>query len=515
MIHPGDGSVTPVSVRGASSAASSLSALSAVAAATFRNGTPEVRWSCTTGFRRLVNRALPNRVMHYGRPMRRNLGMLLVAGVSLGAALMGPLGDGVAGAGPLLPGLSATHVGTPAPSTARAASVAPLNHGWIAAINISDIISLNTPEPVIDSGPTGPGGTTGPNVLQASMTGAHGLYTVQVSLPLGQTIQLNHQYTSVTDSASIVVSWLGGGCASSGIGSLATFEVNQLTRSGGGATTAYAVQFLCFSSAGIVEGAVANNVVPTTPKQGYYTFGSDGTISGFGNDSYLIYLGNLGATALNAPIVGMATTPDGGGYWLVGADGGIFAFGDAGYYGSMGATPLNQPIVGMATTTVGEGYWLVASDGGIFAFGDAAFQGSMGGTPLNQPIVGMTPSPGGGYRLVASDGGIFAFGGAPFYGSMGGTPLNQAIVSMTATPGGHGYWMVAADGGIFSFGDAAFFGSTGNIPLDNPIVGMQSTSDGKGYWLVGGDGGVFAFGDAPFYGSLGGLGFGNVAGITT
>lgn len=32
---------------------------------------------------------------------------------------------------------------------------------------------------------------------------------------------------------------------------------------------------------------------------------------------------------VNAPIVGMAATPTGKGYWLVGADGGVFAFGDA------------------------------------------------------------------------------------------------------------------------------------------------------------------------------------------
>ena len=32
----------------------------------------------------------------------------------------------------------------------------------------------------------------------------------------------------------------------------------------------------------------------------------------------------------------MAATPDGGGYWLVAADGGIFTYGDAGFYGSTG-----------------------------------------------------------------------------------------------------------------------------------------------------------------------------------
>ncbi|MCZ7527377.1 MAG: S8 family serine peptidase [Acidimicrobiia bacterium] len=92
---------------------------------------------------------------------------------------------------------------------------------------------------------------------------------------------------------------------------------------------------------------------------------------------------------------------------LVGGLGrGIFAFGDAGFFGSTGAIRLNQPIVGMAATPSGSGYWLVASDGGIFAFGDAGFFGSTGAIRLNQPIVGMAATPSGsGYWLVASDGG--------------------------------------------------------------------------------------------------------------
>jgi hypothetical protein len=40
--------------------------------------------------------------------------------------------------------------------------------------------------------------------------------------------------------------------------------------------------------------------------------------------------------------------------------------------------PLNKPIVGMASDPNGAGYWLVASDGGIFNYGDAAFFGSTG-----------------------------------------------------------------------------------------------------------------------------------------
>src|SRR6202011_3318610 len=67
----------------------------------------------------------------------------------------------------------------------------------------------------------------------------------------------------------------------------------------------------------------------------------------------------------NAPVVGVAATPDGKGYWEVASDGGIFAFGDAGFYGSMGGKPLAKPVVGIATTPDGHGYWEVATDGGI------------------------------------------------------------------------------------------------------------------------------------------------------
>ena len=83
------------------------------------------------------------------------------------------------------------------------------------------------------------------------------------------------------------------------------------------------------------------------------------------------FYGDTIGAALNKPIVGMAATPDGAGYWMVAADGGIFSFGDAGFYGSTGGLALNQPIVGMAATPDGAGYWLVAADGGIFSFGDA------------------------------------------------------------------------------------------------------------------------------------------------
>jgi putative pyrroloquinoline-quinone binding quinoprotein len=239
------------------------------------------------------------------------------------------------------------------------------------------------------------------------------------------------------------------------------------------------------------------------PNSSYWLVASDGGIFTFGNAGFY---GSAGSLPLVRPVVGMAPTASKAGYWLVASDGGIFSYGDATFHGSMGGRPLNAPIVGMAATPDGGGYWEVASDGGIFSFGDAAFFGSMGGRPLNAPIVGMaTTHDGLGYWLVASDGGIFSFGDASFHGSMGGTHLNKPVVDMAATPDALGYWMVASDGGIFSFGDAAFFGSAGGLPLVRPVVGMAPTPAGTGYWLAASDGGIFSYGSANFDGSEGGV----------
>ena len=78
----------------------------------------------------------------------------------------------------------------------------------------------------------------------------------------------------------------------------------------------------------------------------------------------------------------MAATPDGRGYWLVAADGGVFTFGTAGFW-ARPAGASEPAVVGMAATPDGRGYWLVAADGGVFTFGDARFFGSAGGLHLN------------------------------------------------------------------------------------------------------------------------------------
>jgi Bacterial Ig-like domain (group 3) len=244
------------------------------------------------------------------------------------------------------------------------------------------------------------------------------------------------------------------------------------------------------------------------PKHGYWLTGADGGVFSFGDANFHGSLpqsgfspaGSGGPHSLNAPIVGIATTSDGDGYWLVGSDGGVFAFGDAVFYGSTGSMKLNAPIVGMVPTFDGKGYWLVASDGGVFAFGDAAFYGSTGSKKLNAPVVGIAMSSDGkGYWLVGSDGGVFAFGDAAFQGSLGGHPLSSPVTGVASTGNGAGYWLVTSKGVVYPFGDAANDGSTPTSSF--PIVGVTASVDGKGYWLVATNGGVFSYGDALFSGS--------------
>ena len=58
---------------------------------------------------------------------------------------------------------------------------------------------------------------------------------------------------------------------------------------------------------------------------------------------------------------------------------GVFASVDASFHGFMGGKQINVPVVSIAPTSSGRGYWLVAADGGMFAFGDSPFIGALVG----------------------------------------------------------------------------------------------------------------------------------------
>ena len=179
--------------------------------------------------------------------------------------------------------------------------------------------------------------------------------------------------------------------------------------------------------------------------------------------------------------------------WVCGPDGGVFAYGGT-FVGSMAGRALNAPIVAMAGTPDGLGYWLVASDGGVFGFGSAAYHGSMGGEQLNAPIVAMAGAPDGlGYWLVASDGGVFGFGSARFFGSRSGQALSALAAGLVPTASGQGYWLWGQDGSVYAFGDAPFLGSYGGLaPAQRALPGggvdafyaMTARAAGYTLWAI-------------------------------
>jgi hypothetical protein len=271
--------------------------------------------------------------------------------------------------------------------------------------------------------------------------------------------------------------------------------------------TTYYFEVTAVNAAGEGPASTQVSATPLNPT-GYRVVTANGRVLSFGQ------LSSYQVARPGSAVVGVTSTPDGHGYWLALAGGGVRAAGDAHSYGSMAKVHLNSPIVGIASTPDGQGYWLVAADGGVFGFGNAHYYGSAVSTHMDRAIVGIAATADGrGYWLVSAGGAIFPFGDARNFGSLSKAHLNRPIVGMAATADGRGYWMVAADGGIFAFGDAAYYGSMGQTRLNQPIVGLAASADGRGYWLVAADGGVFGFGDAHFYGSAVAEGLKTVVGI--
>jgi hypothetical protein len=234
-----------------------------------------------------------------------------------------------------------------------------------------------------------------------------------------------------------------------------------------------------------VTSTAIGPVAPT----GYWLFTTAGNV-----------YGSVGTRGFGSPaakherdpqVVGMAATADGGGYWLVGASGRIWRFGDA---ARLGWSPRPQPVAGIAANPAG-GYWLFTSSGNVYRAGKARFLGSPAAHHARNPqVVGMaSTADGGGYWLVGASGRIWAFGDAA---RLGWKPRRQPIAGIAADPAG-GYWLFTSSGSIYRAGPAGWFGSPAANHAKRPaIVGMASTADGGGYWLVGASGRVWAYGDA-------------------
>ncbi len=248
-------------------------------------------------------------------------------------------------------------------------------------------------------------------------------------------------------------------------------------------------------------GGCTSNCTPVPAgKSGYWMLGEDGKVFAFGDAKVM---GDAVGRMSGAKAVHIEPTPNYGGYWINDDRGNVYAFGNAAHLGNVpGGLQAGERVTSLSATPSGAGYWLFTSKGRVFTFGDAGKFGDLGHLTLNGAIQSSIPTPSGkGYFMVGSDGGVFAFGDAVFRGSMGATKLNQPVMALVPTRTSQGYWLVASDGGIFAFGDAKFRGSMGATKLNKPVVGMVRY--GAGYLMVGADGGIFSFSDKPFVGSLG------------
>jgi hypothetical protein len=246
--------------------------------------------------------------------------------------------------------------------------------------------------------------------------------------------------------------------------------------------------------------AVSKSFKLSIPKSGYWMLGADGHVFGFGQSRVL---GSPSYGSWRAGIRAMALTvrADGSGYWVVDNAGGVHAFGSASFFGQHPALRAGEFVSTISATPSGRGYWLFTNRGRALPYGDARFFGDMSHTTLNGPVIASVATPSGrGYYMVGSDGGVFGFGDARFYGSTGSERLNEPVVGITPTPANNGYWLVASDGGVFGF-HAPFRGSMGSQRLNKPVNGLVAY--GNGYLMVASDGGIFAFSDQRFFGSLG------------
>ena len=237
-------------------------------------------------------------------------------------------------------------------------------------------------------------------------------------------------------------------------------------------------------------------------RSGYWMVGADGTVYRFGDAAW------YGNPALGrAEAVDIEPSPSGKGYWVVDTAGRVFAFGNALSFGNLDPSRLRagEQVTSLSARKPEPGYLLFTSKGRVFAIGPDGQneRPGVGHVTLNGPVLDSVVTPSGqGYYMVASDGGIFTFGDAAFHGSMGGRKINAPVQSLVPDGDGDGYWMVASDGGIFAF-RAGFNGSMGATRLNRPVTGMVRA--GTGYLMVGEDGGIFDFSGDPqsFKGSLG------------
>ena len=292
----------------------------------------------------------------------------------------------------------------------------------------------------------------------------------------------------------------------------------------GSPSNALATSSVAISSPASGPATPVTSASASTPAgDGYWLAGASGGLFSFGNAR------DYGAPSalrvhLPQPVVAIIPAEGYGGYWLVARDGGVFDFGGAPYEGSLpglGIGPvgskskqhLTAPIVAAAPSADGKGYYLVSANGGVFTFGDAHYEGSCASAGgCTHPVTAIVPDGSAGYWLLLSDCEMLAMGGIPNIPSLGCQAYAKAhglqAVAASRSPSGDGYWILLSNGAVFAEGDAKHLGGW-QPPRPTGSKGPRAVAlvpykSGTGIWVAFADGAVKAYGSAPKLGDLSG-----------
>ena len=137
-----------------------------------------------------------------------------------------------------------------------------------------------------------------------------------------------------------------------------------------------------------------------------------------------------------------------GGYWMVGVDGSVYAYGVADHHGA--TAPPTALAVDLEPTPTARGYWILDHAGRVYPHGDAHHFGDVAPAQVtaDETATSLSRTPAGdGYWIFTSRGRVLPFGAANHLGDMTGVELNGPVRDSVTTCTGRGYYMVAADGG--------------------------------------------------------------------
>ena len=153
------------------------------------------------------------------------------------------------------------------------------------------------------------------------------------------------------------------------------------------------------------------SIVPTKTGLGYWLVAHDGGVFAFGDARFF----GSGANRDHAyPVEGFATSPSGTGYQQITRDALLLNFGTfplPPYLPGRGFDHAVDDIVGIAPTPTKLGYWIVEANGGLFAFGDAH---PFGRPTFSGVVRAVFSNPKAqGFLLISTSGALIPVGTAP------------------------------------------------------------------------------------------------------